>query len=564
MFSNIKLQHILFLTFTLIASLPVIILGYWVQRVALDHEVKTVEEKHLLVAKNITRDLNRYVMDVESSFNLAIANLIQKNKITGMTENLKSLDIRFICVTDYDGIIKTEIPESKNPNVSKAIWPFLQKAITESKATNKIAYTDLIRTSENETTFFLIKIISGNQIAIAALSTNYIKDAQKQISFGRRGHVAIVDRTGRAIAHPVADWVKSMKDMSFLPPVKQMMKGKTGVSLFYTPAMKGDVIAGYTVVPKTGWGVMVPQPYEELLEHARSTQNTALIIIITGITVAGLISWFLSVLLVRPIHSVVTATKFSDADKHKFIMPIDPVSKYRFVPKEIKELIDSFNNMGSSLNSITTELYSKIDFSNNEVKEQNIKLQNQARELKIKNEELQRLSTTDNLTTLFNRRFFDTMLETEYAFSIRHDNFLSLIMLDIDHFKSINDKFGHVQGDRVLVDIATILKNNMRASDVVFRIGGEEFAILCRQTNFEDSKIMAENLRKSIEQHEFRFKNKIHTITGSFGIITIPDNTLSIEQTETFYRYADKAMYYSKDNGRNCVSHYRDVTDNIA
>jgi diguanylate cyclase (GGDEF)-like protein len=564
LFVNIKLQHILFITLTLIASLPVIVLGFWVQRVALEHEIATVEEKHLIVAKNITRDLSRYIMDIENSFNLTVANLPLKNKINGLDEHLKKLDIRFICITDNRGNIKHEIPPTpphqiKKIKINERIWPQLEKLISESKQKNKISYSNLIRTGENETTFFLVKIIKNNQIAIAALSTDYIKDAQQQISFGRRGHVAIVDRTGRAIAHPVPEWVKQMKDMSFLPPVKHMMEGKTGVSLFYTPAMQGDVIAGYTVVPQTGWGVMVPQPFEELLNHAGSTQNSVFIIIVIGITIAGLISWFLSLLLVGPIHLVVKATKFSENEKLKFIIPAKISTKYKFVPKEIRELIDSFNSMANRLNSITQQLYSKIDFSNNEVTEQNLKLQDQARELKIKNEELKRLSTTDNLTTLFNRRLFDNMIDTEFSFSMRHKDFLSLIMLDIDHFKLINDEFGHGQGDRVLIEIANILKDNIRASDVAFRIGGEEFAILCRQTNLEDSKIMAENLRQSIEQHEFRFKNKIHIITGSFGIITIPDNNLNIENTDSFYRYADKAMYYSKDNGRNCVTHYHDV-----
>ncbi|MFV2060026.1 MAG: diguanylate cyclase [Gammaproteobacteria bacterium] len=564
MLSNIKLQHILFLSFTLVASLPVVILGYWVQRVALEHEIATVEEKHLLVAKNVTRDISRYVMDVENSFNFVISNLTLKNKINNLGAFLKTLDIRFICIIDTNGNIITEVsgfPETKvkRNKINKKIWPLLTTTIIQAKQSNKITYTDLIRTSKNQTTFFLIKKMPNKQIAIAALSTDYIQEVQKQISFGRRGHVAIVDRTGRAIAHPVSDWVNTMKDMSFLPPVKLMKNGKTGVSLFYTPAMKGNVIAGYTVVPQTGWGVMVPQPFEELLEHASSNQNTALVIIIIGITAAGLISWFLSILLVGPIHAVVKATKFSDEEKHKFIMPVSTLSGYKFIPKEIKELIDSFNNMGKSLNSITKELYSKIDFSSNEVKEQNLKLQDQAHELKTKNEELKRLSTTDNLTSLFNRRLFDTMLETEFSFVLRHHEFLSLIMLDIDHFKSINDEFGHVQGDRVLIDIANILKDNIRTSDVAFRIGGEEFAILCRQTNFEDSKIMAENLRQALEKHEFRFKNKLHTITGSFGIITAPDTNIEITKTETFYRFADQAMYFSKESGRNVVSHYHDV-----
>ncbi|MFV1984456.1 MAG: diguanylate cyclase [Thiohalomonadales bacterium] len=564
MFSHLKLQHILFLTFTLIASLPVMILGYWVQRVALENEVIAVEEKHLLVAKKVTRDLNRYIIDVDNSFNLVISNLLAQNKIDGLAAYFKTLDIRYIFITDKNGNIKTKIPKvlAKNNNKQKIdddIWEKLQESIKESKITKKLSFSNLIRTGPNETTFFIVKVIKNNQIAVGSLSTNYIREVQKQISFGRRGHVAIVDRTGHTIAHPVLDWVKNMKDMSFLPPVKNMMNGETGISKFYTPAMGEDVIAGYTVVAKTGWGVMVPQPFTELVDHARSTQNTVLVIMIIGITVAGLISWFLSGLLVGPIHSVVDATKFSENDKHKYITPVKVSTSYFFIPKEFQELIYSFNSMGGRLNSITKQLYSKIDLANDEVNDQNLKLKDQARELKIINEELARLSTTDNLTNLFNRRLFDEMIDTELSFAIRHKEYLSLVVLDIDHFKSVNDKYGHIQGDKVLIDVANLLKDNCRSSDVVFRIGGEEFAILCRRTKYEESKIMVENLRISLEQHKFKIKKEVFTVTGSFGIVTIPDTDINIQHQDYFYRYADKAMYYSKNNGRNQVTHYHDI-----
>lgn len=541
-----------------------IILGYWVQQVALEHEVSAVEEKHLLLAKNVTRDLNRYVMDIESSINLIIENLNKKIRIEGIAEHLKNIDIRYIYITDHQGNIKNKIisssakPSHQN-KIDDKTWDILQKHITKSSKNHKIIYSNLFQSKNNKKTFFIIKHINQNNIAITALSTSYIIEAQKQISFGRRGHVAIVDRTGRAIAHPIASWVDTMKDMSFLPPVKEMKLGKTGVSKFYTPAMKADVIAGYTVVKKTGWGVMVPQPFEELVERAQSTQHTALIIMIAGITAAGLISWFLSLLFVRPIHAVIAATRFSEKEKLKFILPADVSTSHYFIPKEIQILVDSFNSMGERLNSITKQLYSKIDFANNEAKQQNLKLKEQADELLATNKELERLSTTDNLTSLFNRRLFDEMLESEFSFSKRHKECLSLIIIDIDYFKKINDQYGHSQGDKALIEIATILKNNLRGTDAAFRIGGEEFAVLCRRTNYEESKTVAENIRMKIEQHEFKFNDKIFHITGSLGVVTIPSDDFSDESLKSLYRHADKAMYNSKNKGRNKVTHYNNI-----
>ncbi|VAW98382.1 diguanylate cyclase/phosphodiesterase (GGDEF & EAL domains) with PAS/PAC sensor(s) [hydrothermal vent metagenome] len=561
MLSNFKLQHILFITFTLIASLPVMMLGYWVQRAALEKEISAVEEKHLLVAKNVTRDLSRYIKDVENSFKLVITNLLASNKIDGISAHFETLNIRYIDITDTQGNILTKIASTKsnenNTKIKSELWQKLQGTIQQANKTDKMAFSDLIRPDKQETTFFIVKKLDKARIAIAALSTKYLQEVEKQISFGRRGHVAIVDRTGRAIAHPVVEWVTNMKDMSAILPVKKMMNGETGVTKFYAPAMRGTAIAGYTVVARTGWGVMVPQPFEELEEHARISQNTTLIIMLVGITVAGFISWFISGVLVGPIHLVVSATKFSENADHKLIKPIEAFLSQRFIPKEVLELLESFNSMGRRLNSITEQLYSKIDFANKEVNEQNVKLKDQARELQIKNEELARLSTTDTLTNLFNRRLFDEMLETEFAFAVRHQESLSLVMLDIDHFKLINDEYGHIQGDRVLQEVATLLKNNYRSSDVAFRIGGEEFAVLCRRTNTQESKLLAESLRQSLEQYQFNLKGKIITVTGSIGIVTIPQKT--IKNSESFYRFTDQAMYYSKNHGRNCVTHYHDI-----
>jgi len=562
LFSNFKLQHILFVTFTLIASLPVVILGYWVQHEALDNEISAVTERHLLVAKNITRDLSRYIIDVENSFKLAIENLVANNKIDGLENHFKTLNIREICVTDNEGYVITKIPSSliaKNTNsrIDYGIWMHLQGSIKQASHSKKIVISNLLQSKDHLATFYMVTRIDEHKIAIAALSTDYIQKVQKEITFGRRGHAAIVDSAGRIIAHPISSWVSSMKDISSIGPVKKMMNGETGVTKFYTPAMNGDVVAGYTVVPETGWGVMVPQPFEELQERARINQDNTLVVMLIGIAVAGFISWFLSGILVGPIRSVVTATKFSDKDK--FINPVKVSTSNLFIPKEVQELLNSFNSMGSKLNSLTRKLYTKIDYADKEVHQQNLKLKDQARELKIINEELERLSTTDNLTNLFNRRLFDEMLESEFSFTIRHNENLSMVMLDLDHFKEINDEYGHIQGDRVLIDVANILKDNFRTSDVIFRIGGEEFAILCRRMNYDESKVMTENLRIALEQHTFVFRNKRIKVTGSFGIVTIPDERIVIDTAETFYRYADKAMYCSKNHGRNRVTHYHDI-----
>jgi len=335
MLPRIKLKYILFITFTLIASLPVLFLAGWVQESALDKEVASVKEKHLLVARNLTGDLERYVLDVESSLELISDNMLKGIKIDGVPRHLDSLYLRYLRITDAQGHITqqvTALSQTEKEQFSPKTITLLLPIMKTARATpGRVIYSDLVRTGENETTFYLVKAVANKHYVIAALSTTHILAVQKQISFGRRGHVAIVDRTGRAIAHPLPGWVKSSKDMSFLPPVKAMMQGKTGVSKFYTPAMKADMVAGYTVVPTTGWGVMVPQPFGELEERANDVRHIALTIALVGIAISGFISWYIASILCNPIQAVVEATEL-EADGSDNPLVSSVTTTQRFIP----------------------------------------------------------------------------------------------------------------------------------------------------------------------------------------------------------------------------------------
>ncbi len=391
MLPRIRLRHVLFIIFTLIASLPVVILALWVKQSALDKEIAAVEEKHLLVAHNLTGDLARYIIDVESSFQFISKNLLQDIDMVGVSEQLDSLFLRYIYVTNGDGsvskqaVAKSSMQTRQIPeDTMQVLSPIMEQA---QESPGKVLYSDMVRTGENETTFYLVEALPKQQYVVGALSTNHVLEAQKKVSFGRRGHAAIVDRTGRAIAHPVPDWVKTMKDMSFLPPVAEMKKGHTGVSKFFTPAMGADMVAGYTVVPRVGWGVMVPQPFEELEERADDVQIVALAIALGGIAIAGLISWYIAGVLSRPIQSVVDATRFKpDENQNPMVSEVSTV--YRFIPHELRELLLAFNLMRRKLNNMTSKLHSKIDLANEEVQSQNLQLQKYSSKLLEANERL--------------------------------------------------------------------------------------------------------------------------------------------------------------------------------
>ncbi|HLK89342.1 MAG TPA: GGDEF domain-containing protein [Polyangia bacterium] len=158
----------------------------------------------------------------------------------------------------------------------------------------------------------------------------------------------------------------------------------------------------------------------------------------------------------------------------------------------------------------------------------------------------------DGLTKAFNKKYFTDRLESELTFAIRHVSSLSLVMFDIDHFKKVNDTYGHQAGDHVLSTISTLLTSALRAEDVFARYGGEEFAVICRGTDLAQALVVGERLRKAVEKHNFTFEGTQIPVTISVGIAGLPDP--DVKDAPDLVSRADKALYQSKHGGRNRVT----------
>ena len=182
-------------------------------------------------------------------------------------------------------------------------------------------------------------------------------------------------------------------------------------------------------------------------------------------------------------------------------------------------------------------------------------------ELREKNSQLQEMLTkvetlaiTDSLTGLFNRRHCEDVLEREFGMTTRYNSPLSCLMIDIDHFKKVNDEYGHRTGDIVLKEVAEIIKSSSREVDTVARWGGEEFVVLLPQTGKENGESSASRLVKVISEHQFLGIPGKH-ITVSIGIASAPDP--SIDAGEKLINASDFALYEAKGKGRNRVESYR-------
>ena len=161
------------------------------------------------------------------------------------------------------------------------------------------------------------------------------------------------------------------------------------------------------------------------------------------------------------------------------------------------------------------------------------------------------LSMTDELTGLFNRRSFDNAFEKEFLRAARYNNKLTLVMFDIDHFKNINDTYGHQCGDYVLQQVSNAALQTFRKTDTVFRFGGEEFVVILTETDIQQSIIPLERFRKTIETLGLTYQNQEIKVTVSVGACQYQDE---FRTKEDLLQETDTALYEAKNSGRNkCV-----------
>ena len=165
--------------------------------------------------------------------------------------------------------------------------------------------------------------------------------------------------------------------------------------------------------------------------------------------------------------------------------------------------------------------------------------------------QLQRIAALDALTGTYNRRFGMTRLNEEFNRAVRSNLPLGLLLLDIDHFKSINDTYGHLVGDRVLGRVAEAIRRAVREGDIVVRYGGEEFLMILPGASCRDSQLLAERVRRMVAETEVREGEQAIFITASLGVTSFPED--NVEGVEALVANADVAMYRAKDQGRDQV-----------
>lgn len=269
----------------------------------------------------------------------------------------------------------------------------------------------------------------------------------------------------------------------------------------------------------------------------------------------------LDLLMKEKIDFVISDVMMPTLDGFKLLSAIRSQPRYSDLPVIFltgqKDSVDKIKGLEIGANDYITKPFDPGELLARvrnllKMKELKDELEEKNKELEIINKKLEELSITDTLTGIYNRRYFFERLNSEFLRSKRHNLSISLLMLDLDHFKHINDTYGHQKGDDVLRKISEILKRNRRANDIVARFGGEEFIMLLCQTDPEGAFIAADRIRKDIEDHQFTWPGgPSFGATISIGISSYPD--IRINNINDLIRVADTSLYEAKKQGRNRV-----------
>lgn len=551
-------NRILVISMVLVAILPISLLGFHLNKTAWDNSWREIHEKHELLAENLGHPIEVYVNDHFDSLNL-LAEILKP-----LIQSPKSLQ----------AILDSGINQLHGFG-SMAYVDAAGRMQAYKVAADVVLDTGLISSTsfKNEKSYLLIKqtekqYISGIKpspftlkptiimgvpvfnaqnkfvgVLLAELRVSLIEKLRKGIKFGAKGHSAIVDQNGRVIAHPNPEWMAEMKNLSQWPIVQAMQAGKHGVTEFYSSFIKEDMVAGYAAIRGTGWGVMVPQPKSEVTAQVNQFMFTNYFWSGIGIIIAIVLGGFMSLWITRPINRLARRSQFLlDNDLNG---EIDYPAEHE--PREAKQLGYALKSLVRGLQYTREEL----DHLNANL---HLKVNEATKQLRVANEKLEETVKSDFLTSLANRRYFEIDLSEVLSRRQQESGHLSLMLIDIDNFKKINDTYGHAAGDEVLTRVARTIESFMREDDIAARYAGDEFVLRLRCDALV-AKSRANQIRQAIDNLNTVWRDTVLHVTVSIGVYS---EVLSGDmEVKNILNKVDMAMYEAKKRGGNCVKSYK-------
>ena len=367
----------------------------------------------------------------------------------------------------------------------------------------------------------------------AVLPIQVVDKLLRSERLGPSGAVFLVGRDGLYLTPHPGDWPAYERPLPKLEAATEVEE--------YSNTAGVRVVGSAVRLPRFGWTLVVEEPYVEAFQPSVAAVREIFITNIATALLFSCIAFWIGLSIVRPIQALSRgARRIADGETDVGIVESNRSD-------ELGLLTQTFNRMAKRLHRNRIELQE----SRLNIEAANVRLRGQNEELQRMNEVLEQLSITDGLTKLYNHRFFQENLTREIARVARSGGALSLVLIDIDNFKQLNDRFGHASGDHVLCEVARVMSGLVRESDVLARYGGEEFALVPSQADLEGAVGLAEKIRLAIAETDITLEDedgpaKVR-VTVSIGVAAYRTDR------KAFFNDADRALYRAKAAGKDCV-----------
>ena len=375
----------------------------------------------------------------------------------------------------------------------------------------------------------------------AAVPMTLLPQKLSSIKLGKESYAWLVDAEGLVVSHPITEFImankisteESVNFPGFNEIVKQTKVQNSGYGRYMDKVLDESKVVTFSKLDYLpGWILFVTTEESEIFAELYEILFNVLIISLLLMAVFLIFISQLSDKVTKPIIQLTKEIKAVVNSKREYFEGVDSNDEIGQLSKALQSSFNKIRLHTLHLEKIVNQRTEEISSKNALLNEQNIKLEE--------------LVSKDPLTHLYNRRAFMSLLDKELSRAKRHSSTTTLAILDIDHFKKVNDTFGHNIGDEVLCRFASELVNNMRLEDLICRWGGEEFVVLLWGTTADDAFSSMNQIRENISNVEF---DTVGKVTFSTGMATME----KAEDFKSWLHRADEALYKAKESGRNCI-----------